>query len=199
MPPSMTATDPHPAHDSRHCGARTRAGSQCGRPAGWGTAHVGFGRCKLHGGMSPSHLASASSQKVRAEAVALLDRLGEPAPLGNPVLELLALGAKGKAWLEVCEERVSELTDFVATDNFGAEQARAVVRLFTEAMAAQHRLLADLTRLGLEERVVRLTEQQGAAMAVVIERVLARAGLDPQVVEVRSWVASELEALDAAS
>jgi len=32
------------------CGAKTRAGTPCRRPAGWGTDHVGVGRCKLHGG-----------------------------------------------------------------------------------------------------------------------------------------------------
>lgn len=32
------------------CGAKTRAGGDCRRPAGWGTSHVGQGRCKLHGG-----------------------------------------------------------------------------------------------------------------------------------------------------
>lgn len=36
-----------------HCGAKTRAGTPCKRPAGWGTNHVGTGRCKLHGGRSP--------------------------------------------------------------------------------------------------------------------------------------------------
>src|SRR5215218_6796318 len=38
----------------RYCGARKRqpkyAGETCRRPAGWGTAHPGVGRCKLHGG-----------------------------------------------------------------------------------------------------------------------------------------------------
>ena len=35
------------------CGAKTRAGTPCKRPAGWGTDHVGEGRCKLHGGATP--------------------------------------------------------------------------------------------------------------------------------------------------
>ena len=35
------------------CGARTRAGTPCQLPAGWGTDHPGSGRCKLHGGASP--------------------------------------------------------------------------------------------------------------------------------------------------
>jgi len=34
------------------CGAKTRAGTPCQQKAGWGTDHVGEGRCKLHGGAS---------------------------------------------------------------------------------------------------------------------------------------------------
>ncbi len=34
------------------CGARTRKGTPCQQIAGWGTNHVGTGRCKLHGGKS---------------------------------------------------------------------------------------------------------------------------------------------------
>ena len=32
------------------CGAKTRDGTPCAHPAGWGTDHPGVGRCKLHGG-----------------------------------------------------------------------------------------------------------------------------------------------------
>jgi len=40
-------------HDDRNiCGAKTRAGTPCQQKAGWGTNHVGEGRCKLHGGAS---------------------------------------------------------------------------------------------------------------------------------------------------
>jgi hypothetical protein len=35
---------------TQYCGGRTRAGGTCRRESGWGTDHVGFGRCKLHGG-----------------------------------------------------------------------------------------------------------------------------------------------------
>lgn len=37
----------------QHCGAKTRSGTPCTQVAGWGTQHVGVGRCKLHGGASP--------------------------------------------------------------------------------------------------------------------------------------------------
>ena len=31
------------------CGAKTRAGTSCAQRVGWGTDHVGTGRCRLHG------------------------------------------------------------------------------------------------------------------------------------------------------
>lgn len=38
----------------RHCGATTRQrGAPCVQPKGYGTVHVGRGRCKFHGGISP--------------------------------------------------------------------------------------------------------------------------------------------------
>jgi hypothetical protein len=37
--------------ESDICGATTRAGDPCKRPAGWGTDHNGEGRCKQHGGL----------------------------------------------------------------------------------------------------------------------------------------------------
>ncbi len=39
---------------TRVCGAKTKAGTPCQRPAGWGTPVPGGLRCKLHGGSSPS-------------------------------------------------------------------------------------------------------------------------------------------------
>lgn len=35
------------------CGAKTKVGTPCEQRAGWGTDHVGEGRCKLHGGKTP--------------------------------------------------------------------------------------------------------------------------------------------------
>lgn len=35
-----------------HCGAKTRSAGRCRKQAGWGTDHLGQGRCRLHGGSS---------------------------------------------------------------------------------------------------------------------------------------------------
>ena len=51
------------------CGARlrgSRKGGECRRPAGWGTDHVGYGRCRLHGGTSPSLRLKAYRDMARA-------------------------------------------------------------------------------------------------------------------------------------
>lgn len=44
--------------ESDTCGAKTRRGTPCELPAGWGTDHAGEGRCKHHGGSGgrpPTH------------------------------------------------------------------------------------------------------------------------------------------------
>lgn len=53
------------------CGATTRAGHPCQRPAGWGTDHVGFKRCKLHGGTAPSGRAAGAAAMARAHVAAM--------------------------------------------------------------------------------------------------------------------------------
>lgn len=57
----MTGNPRSPIHDSTYCGAKKRqSGGCCMHPAGWGTGHVGIGRCKLHGGCTPTHRQSAA-------------------------------------------------------------------------------------------------------------------------------------------
>jgi len=48
------------------CGIKRLKGEQlpCKKPAGWGTDHVGFGSCKLHGGATPSHTKHAEKQRA---------------------------------------------------------------------------------------------------------------------------------------
>jgi len=53
------------------CGAKKRQGEgNCARPAGWGTDHVGFKQCKLHGGSTTN--GGKAAEKERA---AWLERL----------------------------------------------------------------------------------------------------------------------------
>jgi len=61
----------HPVGE--HCEAKKKQGDgTCTKPAGWGTDHVGFGNCKLHGGASPNGKIHAEK-----EAVAWRQRLAD--------------------------------------------------------------------------------------------------------------------------
>lgn len=70
---SLTVATSGAPHDTqKFCGAATKQATAkyrtCHRPAGWGTDHAGEGKCKLHGGASPSkhgRYSTITRQRVR--------------------------------------------------------------------------------------------------------------------------------------
>lgn len=72
----MTVVDQVEVYDTQDdmlCGAKTKQGRDCARPAGWGTWHPGRGRCKLHGGASPA----GPYSKYLDKDIGLADRIAE--------------------------------------------------------------------------------------------------------------------------
>lgn len=84
------------------CGASTKAGSPCRKPAGSGTDHVGYGQCKLHLGSTQRGVIHAA--KLEAAALGLEHQI-EP-----HVAILRALGQAAK-WELICRLRVADLRD----------------------------------------------------------------------------------------
>lgn len=84
------------------CGAKTRKdGSPCQRPAGWGTQHVGTGRCKLHGGCSTGPISRYNKVKGQlAERMARHELDPDPA---NLIPELTLMRSMLEGWLELHE------------------------------------------------------------------------------------------------
>lgn len=96
------------AFEKPRCGARTRAGGICKRPAGWATSTPGIGRCKLHGGALQTHGAHAV-KTTDAATGALVDQLwaimaGDPAAIlreaDRPALESVAVLLRQRERLE---------------------------------------------------------------------------------------------------
>lgn len=85
------------------CGAETRQHTDCGRPAGWGTDHVGFGNCKLHGGSTGTgkkhgqELRQAAWDRILDNIDPMLTKLLELATTAES--EPVQLGAV-KDWLD---------------------------------------------------------------------------------------------------
>jgi phage terminase small subunit len=71
------------------CGARTRQGHPCKLPAGYGTEHLGSGKCKYHGGASkgaPKHNKNSEkhgffSKYLPEESVSILQDVSAVSPL----------------------------------------------------------------------------------------------------------------------
>jgi hypothetical protein len=78
------------------CGANTKRGAVCNKPAGWGTPYQ-HGRCKLHGGASPTHVKAAQ----RREAERAVELFGLPREVDPHValLEEVHRAAGHVAWL----------------------------------------------------------------------------------------------------
>src|SRR5689334_11708073 len=57
---NLEAPPPLPATTGKKCGAKLRgketkdSGRTCVKPAGYGTQHLGYGKCKFHGGNAPA-------------------------------------------------------------------------------------------------------------------------------------------------
>jgi len=94
-----------------YCGAKKRQGAgTCRLRAGWATDHVGFGRCKLHGGATPATVGKGPLARYR-----LGQRLGDlveefrddPDPL-NVLEEIALLRALLQEWVEKAGERACE-------------------------------------------------------------------------------------------
>jgi hypothetical protein len=194
---AMTAKPAASGRDSKPlCGAQRRqADAKCRRPAGWGTDHVGFGKCKLHGGSTKNHRQSAQAMASEADARAMLARLGEPEPLGDPVEELLAIGAEAKSWLGALREQVSELHQLSKDDVALIDRVRAPVQLYGEAMDRTERVLVNLAKLGLDERMTRVREIQAVRLVDAVSAVLAHPSLGLTVElqrQARALLAAEL-------
>lgn len=175
------------------CGAKTRAGGTCKRPAMRGT-----NRCDFHGGKSPQVQAAVTRREEEAHVRTLLERLGEPEPVGHPVEELLGIAAEAKSWLGVLRERLAELSQFDTHDRTGADKESAIVSLYERSLDRTGRLLHELARLDLDTRVAVLEEERARLVLTLVLRVLESHDLDldpRQIGTARTLVATELRAL----
>jgi hypothetical protein len=153
----MTATSAM----TRFCGAKTRGGGECKRPAGWGTSHVGFGSCKLHAGSTPSGEAAGVNAEARAMAALTVAEEIEP---GEALLWAVWL-AMGQ--LKAANTALADIEDF--------DSARA--KFWLERQEAAHDRVARFSesalRQGIAERRLRMIERSAEHLAAAFEDAIA--------------------------
>jgi hypothetical protein len=191
----MKPDEPGTGHEPGLCGSRLKqprpdGRSTCALAAGYKTPHPGIGRCHLHGGTTPTHIAAAQRQ----QAVTLLGTLGvvdDPASLPTPAVhaELELSAAKQLAAVRWLEQQV------------GALRPEQVEISPWPAMLREHRrdsdrLMLELVRLGLDARRVQLEERHLDLLQAAMDQFARALGHDPETAPVRAAARQSLLALD---
>lgn len=181
----MDHTTKRTEHEYPRCGGKLRGGREgtCRRPAGAGTNHVGTGRCKVHGGSTPSHNAAAQAVLARQTANAYgIPRHIDPA---DGLIEEYWRTAGIVAGLEakvrsIPEDEliwgVTETTVFPESEdgNRGGRvtKSKAVpniwLKLFNEERDRFAKLGLEIIRLGLEARRDEYIRVQVDAFAAIL-------------------------------
>jgi hypothetical protein len=155
-------------NDDRRCTARSsQTGERCKK-----AAVLGGTVCENHGGAAPQVRAAAERRLAERAALRRLDQVGVR-PIQNPLTALAELAEEAVALKSVLAQRVAALSEFRYEGRSGTEQLRAEVALYERAMDRAARLLRDWVQLGFDERLVRLSEEQGRQLAGVIDQVVS--------------------------
>lgn len=122
-----------------------------------------------------------------------LSHLTDYSPITNPYEELYRLAGQTIKWKDILAERVADLEYLGYGTEHTGEQVKTDVQLFTQALAEARQILVAISKLDVEERMVRIAEAQAMMIAEVLGRVLDSLGLDETVVlRARSSVAERL-------
>lgn len=193
------------------CGAKTRKGIPCAQPAGFGTTHVGVGKCKWHGGSTPNHRRSAAIELQRRAC----DRLGIPVPPeeGDPGALLLGAVREAAGNVEFYRSLVEELpthpepgrweTDATGIRYFrqgdpgvygptyhqsgiptGEAKPHILVVLYNEERDRLVRYSKEALAAGVEERRIRLEEADARDLMTAFSKGIHAAKLSPEQTEV---------------
>lgn len=142
---------------------------------------------------------AAGARRRQAEDAARHILAGyDVAPCLDPVAALASLAGEILAFKGLLAERAGELEGIAHTDRAGHEEVRATLAAYERGLDRCASVLVAMARLNLDDRLVRITEAQGAMIVSVIRSALDRAALPAEWREpVLDAIATELRAADA--
>lgn len=173
---------------SPFCGALKKDGETCRKPAGQGTSHTGYGRCKLHGGATPTHEAAASVAYARETAQlfgvsrevhpvdGLLEEYYRTAGMVDSY-EAMCAGltpnevVEGVISVEETETQASDGGESLSPPERKVKRGAAVnmwVKLYNEERDRFARLGEAILKLDLAGRALRMEQSHIAALVAVL-------------------------------
>jgi hypothetical protein len=178
---------------ARKCRARRTDGDPCGA---WAMTDAVV--CWSHGGAAGQVRRKAAARRAERRVVKMADQYMQDAePVENPLAALLALAGEIGGFKDFMAGRVAEMrADAWRYQGEHAEQLRAELGLYERALDRTARVLVDINKLGLDERLLQVYERQARMFGGLIERVLRAAELSPAQSEAaRLVLVSELQAI----
>lgn len=155
--------------DYEICGGKLRKrDGECKRPAGWGTSHPGSGKCKLHGGSTPSGTQAAIKARVTEMA-----KLTDGVPITPDEFLEQAIRIQNGI-VSACTDRVNEFEnaeDLMVETIFGQDW-NFWVKARNEALKEGSRYAQIAISTGLDKRRTQVAEQIGTLIAGTIGAVL---------------------------
>jgi hypothetical protein len=153
--------------------------------------------CHKHGGSMPTlrehgqKVMAAAAERHRIEELA--EKYELEGPIENPLLAMQMLAAEVVGFKDYLFEKIKELDDFTNTDFKGAEDAKAIVQLYERALDRTTKLMADMSKLKIEERLAQISERQGELVTTMLEHVLERLDLGDRKTEARHMIIAEMK------
>lgn len=153
------------------CGAHCRTtGEPCKNPPVTDAT-----RCRMHGGKTPKARARAAAVGVEREARRALADM-DLQPVDNPLAALAMHAAEVMALRDYLRDAVSRL-EALRYEGGTGEQLRAELGAYQSALRDTTSVLTSIARLNIDERLVRITQQQVAVVVAAVHAGLDAAGV----------------------
>ncbi|MGH7667433.1 MAG: hypothetical protein ACREN1_09035 [Candidatus Dormibacteria bacterium] len=125
-------------------------------------------------------VAASHRDLLDREARGYLAKYGMGEPIQDPVRALAALAGECRDLKDFFAERVKLLGDaeWVSTSDLGVDALAAIGQAYERALDRCAKVLTDMARLGIEERLTRISEAEAVALGASLDRALAGAGVD---------------------
>ena len=153
----------------------SQSGKRCRR-----APMVGSEVCSTHGGKAPQVRAKAAERLLEAKIRGELAKV-DITPITDPAAAYADLAGEQWAFKELARQQLVVLESWGSYSEALGEQIRPAVQVYTQALAATQKVLADMLRIGLSAEALRAAKErpsreQAEALGRVIDALLG--GLD---------------------